>query len=128
MTLTALVVDDEAPARKRLRDLIAAEPGIELVAECEDGPTAVRAIRELRPDIVFLDVQMPEMDGFGVLGEVGPAAAPWIVFVTAYDQHALAAFEARAVDYLLKPFTRERFRETLARVGPGSGRGAGDLA
>ena len=72
----------------------------------------------LRPDVLFLDVQMPEMDGFGVLDAVGPRAVPWVVFVTAYDEHALAAFEARAVDYLLKPFTRERFRETLARLGP----------
>lgn len=128
MTLMALVVDDEAPARKRLRDLIAAEPGIELLAECEDGPSAVEAIRDHKPDVVFLDVQMPEMDGFDVLTAVGVGVVPWVVFVTAYDQHALAAFEVRAIDYLLKPFTLERFRQTLARVRHESGRGGADLA
>lgn len=116
MTLTALVVDDEAPARKRLRDLIAEEPGIRLLAECEDGPSAVDAIVELGPDVVFLDVQMPEMDGFQVLEAVGADRIRALVFVTAYDEYALAAFEARALDYLLKPFTRERFRETLSRL------------
>jgi len=119
MRLTALIVDDEAPARKRLRDLIAAEPDIDLVGECEDGPSAVDAILALEPDILFLDVQMPEMDGFEVLEAVGVGVVPSVVFVTAYDQHALAAFEARAIDYLLKPFTRERFSETLRRVRPG---------
>lgn len=125
MTLTALVVDDEAPARKRLRDLISNEDGLELVAECEDGPSAVEAILEHDPDVLFLDVQMPEMDGFEVLEAIGLDRAPAVVFVTAYDRHALAAFEARAVDYLLKPFTRERFRETLARLVPEP---PGDLA
>lgn len=118
MTLRALVVDDEAPARRRLRDLIADEPEIELVGECEDGSAAVEAILGLEPDVVFLDVQMPEMDGFEVLDTVGVDAVPSVVFVTAWDRHALAAFEARAVDYLLKPFTRERFRETLSRLTP----------
>jgi two-component system LytT family response regulator len=119
MRLTALIVDDEAPARKRLRDLIAAEPDIDLVGECEDGPSAVDAILALEPDILFLDVQMPEMDGFEVLDAVGVGVVPSVVFVTAYDEHALAAFEARAIDYLLKPFTRKRFSETLRRVRPG---------
>ena len=123
MTLRALVVDDEAPARRRLRDLIASEPDVELVGECEDGPAAVEAIRSLEPDVVFLDVQMPEMDGFQVLDAVGLDAMPSVVFVTAYDRHALAAFEARAVDYLLKPFTRDRFCETLRRLRPGAGAG-----
>ena len=126
MTVRALVVDDEAPARKRLRDLLAAEPGFELVGECEDGPTAVEAIEDLEPDVVFLDVQMPEMDGFEVLEAVGIETVPYVVFVTAYDRHALAAFEARAIDYLLKPFTRARFRETLTRIGAG-GRAEGSL-
>ena len=127
MTLRALVVDDEAPARKRLRDLISAEPGIELVGECEDGPAAVEAIESRSADVLFLDVQMPEMDGFDVLAEVGVDAVPFVVFVTAYDQHALAAFEARAIDYLLKPFTRDRFRETLERIRR-AGREEGALA
>lgn len=116
MTLSALIVDDEAPARKRLRDLLGREPDVELVGECSDGPAAVAAILELGPDVVFLDVQMPEMSGFDVLRSVGLDAVNAVVFVTAYDQHAVEAFEARAVDYLLKPFTRERFRETLERV------------
>jgi two-component system LytT family response regulator len=124
MRLTALIVDDEAPARKRLRDLIAAEPDIDLVGECEDGPSAVDAILALEPDILFLDVQMPEMDGFEVLDAVGVGVVPSVVFVTAYDEHALAAFEARAIDYLLKPFTRKRFSETLRRVRPGPTRPA----
>jgi two-component system LytT family response regulator len=128
MRLTALIVDDEAPARKRLRDLIAAEPDIDLVGECEDGPSAVDAILALEPDVLFLDVQMPEMDGFEVLEAVGVGVVPSVVFVTAYDQHALAAFEARAIDYLLKPFTRERFSETLRRVRPGPTRHDADLS
>jgi two-component system LytT family response regulator len=128
MRLTALIVDDEAPARKRLRDLIAAEPDIDLVGECEDGPSAVDAILALEPDVLFLDVQMPEMDGFEVLEAVGVGVVPSVVFVTAYDQHALAAFEARAIDYLLKPFTRERFSETLRRVRPSPTRHDADLS
>jgi len=125
MTLRALVVDDEAPARKRLRDLIAAEPGVTLVGECDDGPSAVSAIRALGPDVLFLDVQMPEMSGFDVLEAVGLEAVPSVVFVTAHDTHALAAFDARAIDYLLKPFTKARFREALDRVRARGDRGAG---
>lgn len=116
MTLRALIVDDEGPARKRLRDLVAGVAALELVGECDDGPSAVDAIRALGPDVLFLDVQMPEMDGFEVLREVGVGAVPAVVFVTAYDRHALAAFDARAVDYLLKPFTEERFLDTVERV------------
>ena len=116
MTLSAVIVDDEAPARKRLRDLLCDEQDVEIVAECPDGPTAVDEILRHEPDVVFLDVQMPEMDGFEVLKTVGTERAPAVVFVTAYDRHAVEAFEARALDYLLKPFTRDRFRETLQRV------------
>ena len=116
MSISALIVDDEAPARKRLRDLLAKEADVDVVAECPDGPSAVDALLEHEPDVLFLDVQMPEMDGFEVLRLVGLDAAPVVVFVTAYDQHALEAFEARALDYLLKPFTGKRFGETLDRV------------
>lgn len=116
MTLRALIVDDEAPARKRLRDLIDVEPDLTVVGECDDGPSAISAIRALRPDVLFLDVQMPEMSGFDVLEAVGLEAVPSVVFVTAHDTHALAAFDARAIDYLLKPFTRARFREAVHRV------------
>ncbi|GMR12793.1 MAG: LytTR family DNA-binding domain-containing protein [Gemmatimonadota bacterium] len=116
MTFSAIIVDDEAPARKRLRDLLKDEDDVEIVAECPDGPSAVDAILHYEPDVLFLDVQMPEMGGFEVLRAVGPDQAPTVVFVTAYERHAVEAFEARALDYLLKPFTRSRFRETLARV------------
>ena len=116
MTLSAIIVDDEAPARKRLRDLLRDEDDVEVVAECPDGPSAVDAILRHDPDVLFLDVQMPEMDGFEVLRAVGSDQAPAVVFVTAFDRHAVEAFEARALDYLLKPFTRSRFRETLQRV------------
>ena len=113
---SALIVDDEAPARKRIRDLLAGEPDISVVGECADGKEAVEAIRGHRPDIVFLDVQMPGHDGFEVLREVGLDAVPAVVFVTAHDEHALEAFDARALDYLLKPFSRGRFRESLGRA------------
>ncbi|MBT8403516.1 MAG: LytTR family DNA-binding domain-containing protein [Gemmatimonadetes bacterium] len=128
-TLSVLIVDDEAPARQRLRDLLRAVPGIDLLGECDDGPSAVDAIVERSPDVVFLDVQMPEMSGFDVLHALEPERMPMIVFVTAYDRHAVAAFEAGALDYLLKPFTEDRFRasvervrERLEREGPGAER------
>lgn len=114
--LRTLVVDDEAPARRRLRTLLAGESNVVLVGECPDGPAAVDAIAVLRPDLLFLDVQMPEMNGFDVLRAVGANAVPALVFVTAYDQYALQAFDAHALDYLLKPFTNTRFREMLERA------------
>ncbi|MGH7555576.1 MAG: LytR/AlgR family response regulator transcription factor [Longimicrobiales bacterium] len=115
-TLRALIVDDEAPARRRLRTLLAREPGVTIVAECPDGPSAVEAIRDLGPDLLFLDIQMPEMNGFDVLRAIGIDAVPAVIFVTAYDQYALQAFEAHALDYLLKPFANARFHEALERV------------
>jgi two-component system, LytTR family, response regulator len=114
--IRALIVDDEAPARRRLRTLLAREPDVTLVGECADGPAAVQSIRELHPNLLFLDVQMPEMSGFDVLRAVGIDAVPAVVFVTAYDRYALQAFEAHALDYLLKPFANQRFRDTLDRV------------
>lgn len=116
MKIRTLIVDDEPLARERLHKLLQAEPDLEIVAECGDGATAVAAIEEHRPDVVFLDIQMPELDGFGVLEAVAVPELPVVVFVTAYSQHAIRAFEIHALDYLLKPFTRERFRQTLARV------------
>lgn len=116
MKIRTLVVDDEPLARERLRKLLAAEPDIEILAECGDGAAAVSAIEEHRPDVVFLDIQMPELDGFGVLDAVAVAELPVVVFVTAYSQHAIRAFDIHALDYLLKPFTRDRFRQTLDRV------------
>jgi two-component system LytT family response regulator len=124
--LSCLIVDDEAPARKRIRDLLRGRPDVDLLGECEDGPSAVEAIVERSPDVVFLDVQMPEMSGFDVLQALEPEQVPVIVFVTAYDRHAVDAFEAGALDYLLKPFTEARFgasldrvRDRLEREGPG---------
>jgi len=116
MRIRALIVDDEPLARRRLRSLLRSEPDIDLAGECGDGRCAVAAILEKKPDLVFLDVQMPELDGFAVLDAVGAEMLPAIVFVTAYDEHALRAFEVFALDYLLKPFDRERFRKTLERV------------
>jgi two-component system LytT family response regulator len=111
-----LVIDDEAPARSRLRHLLAGEPDVEVIAECSSGREAVSAIHQHQPDAVFLDIQMPRMTGLQVCEEVGVAQLPLVVFVTAYDQYAVKAFEVHAVDYLLKPVDRERFQGTLARL------------
>ncbi|MGD8495731.1 MAG: LytTR family DNA-binding domain-containing protein [Gemmatimonadales bacterium] len=114
--LRVLVVDDEPLARERLRSLLAADPKVELVGECADGRGAVEAIVELAPDLVFLDVQMPLLDGFGVVNEIGVDAMPAVIFVTAYDEYAIQAFEVHALDYLLKPFDRSRFERALERA------------
>ncbi len=112
--LRVLIVDDEAPARALLREYLGAEPGLEVTGECANGFEAVKAIGESKPDLVFLDVQMPKLDGFEVLELLDDP--PAVVFCTAYDEFALKAFEVHAVDYLLKPFGRERLAEALARV------------
>ncbi|MBW3661240.1 MAG: response regulator [Gemmatimonadetes bacterium] len=114
--IRALIVDDEPVARAGLWALLDADGEIEIVGECATGREAVEAIRAERPDLVFLDVQMPDLDGFGALAELDPEETPVIVFVTAHDEHALKAFEASAVDYLVKPFDRERFERALARA------------
>jgi len=111
-----LVVDDEPAARDAIRGLLAGDPEIQLVGECPDGASAVAAIREHAPDLLFLDIQMPELDGFGVLRQLDPAELPVIVFVTAYDRYALRAFDVHAVDYLLKPFDDDRFLGALERA------------
>lgn len=117
MSLRVLIVDDEPLARQRLRRLLRCEAGIDVLAECGDGSAALLAIEEHQPDLIFLDVQMPEMSGFEVLAAVAPPARmPAVIFVTAYDRFALQAFEAQAVDYLLKPFGEERVRQALERV------------
>jgi len=113
MSIRALIADDEPLAREHIRDLLAQEPEIELVGECADGKQTVTAIESNRPDLLFLDIEMPELDGFGVLREVGPERMPFVIFVTAYDKYALQAFDAHALDYLLKPFDRERFQRAL---------------
>lgn len=114
--IRALVVDDEAPARKRLVDLLHKDTDVEAVIEAENGIQAVSLIEKEHPDIVFLDVQMPGIDGFGVIDALGADQMPATIFVTAYDQFALKAFEADAVDYLLKPFGNKRFEQAMARI------------
>ena len=114
--IRALIVDDEPIARAGIRTLLTREADVSVVGECRDGAEAVRRIRADRPDLVFLDVQMPELSGFEVLSSLEDSELPAIVFVTAYDEYALDAFEASAVDYLLKPFDRERFGRALARA------------
>ena len=111
--IRAAIVDDEVPARAALRHLLASDPDIEVVGEAADGREAIALIEREHPDLVFLDVQMPELTGFDVLRSLDPDALPAVVFVTAYDQYALRAFDVHAADYLLKPFSDERFRETL---------------
>jgi two-component system LytT family response regulator len=116
LKVRTLIVDDEALARERLRQLLQAEQETELVGECSDGNEAVAALLEKKPELVFLDIQMPELDGFGVLEAISGQLSPVIVFVTAFDKFALRAFEVHAVDYLLKPFDRERFQTALRRA------------
>ncbi len=123
MTIRALVVDDEVAARERIRRLLVEEEGIELIGERDSGPGALQAIRDLEPDLLFLDVQMPGFDGFRVLAGIDPARMPAIVFVTAHDQYAVRAFDAHAVDYLLKPFDGARFRTAIERARAALGEG-----
>ena len=116
MSLRVVIVDDEPLARERVRTFLADEPELEIVAECADGAEAVKQIEKLRPDVVFLDVQMPRLNGFEVLEALEPDAMPIVVFTTAHDDHAIRAFEVSAVDYLLKPFKQPRFRKALERA------------
>jgi two-component system, LytTR family, response regulator len=113
---SVLIVDDEPLAREGLRMLLTRDPQVAAISEAKNGREAATAIRESRPDLVFLDVQMPEMDGFQVVQEVGPEQMPAVVFVTAHDQYAIRAFEINALDYLLKPVTAERFHQALDRA------------
>jgi two-component system LytT family response regulator len=115
--MKALIIDDEELARMVVREHLAAHPDVEVVAECANGFEALKAAAQFQPDLVFLDIQMPKLDGFEVLELLeAEGKRPAVVFVTAYDQHALRAFEAHAVDYLLKPFSRERFDAALAKA------------
>jgi two-component system, LytTR family, response regulator len=114
--IRVLIVDDEPLARQRLEDLLRAERGVEIVASVDNGAAAVDAVRSLRPDIAFLDVQMPGKTGIDVVREVGPEAMPLTIFVTAYDRYALQAFDLAAVDYLVKPFDDERFEQAFHRA------------
>lgn len=110
-----LIVDDEAPARKKLRSFLSEETGLTII-EAGDGREAIRTIEEETPDLVFLDIQMPKITGFQVIEAIGVEHMPPIVFVTAYDQYAIDAFEINAIDYLLKPFDQQRFKKTFARA------------
>jgi two-component system LytT family response regulator len=116
MTIRALIVDDEPLARARICALLAHEPDIDVIGVCATGEEAIEAIRAHEPALVFLDVQMPQVDGFGVVDAIGAHRMPVTIFVTAFDEFALRAFEAHALDYLLKPFPEDRFRDALARA------------
>jgi len=111
-----LIVDDEPLARDRLRGMLQREPNVDIIGECDNGPDALTAIRRQRPEVVFLDVQMPGCDGLKVVNDLGPELRPAIVFVTAYDRFAVDAFAVQAVDYLLKPFDRDRLHAAVERV------------
>jgi two-component system, LytTR family, response regulator len=129
MTVRVLIVDDEELARQRLQRLLAAEEDVEVIGEASDGVQALDSIRRLTPDLVFLDVQMPEVDGFAVLERLRPRPAPAIIFVTAHDDYALRAFDVHAVDYLRKPFDAARFKEAFSRARQRlAGSGAEDQA
>jgi two-component system, LytTR family, response regulator len=116
VNIRTIIVEDEPLARERLRNLLEAETDIEIVAEASDGVSAVEEIREHEPDLVFLDVNLPELDGFGVIEQLGLEAVPGIIFVTAYDHFAVQAFDAHAVDYVLKPFDEEGLRTAVGRA------------
>lgn len=114
--IRALIVDDEPLARKGVRRHLASEVDIQIIGECSNGLEAAAVIRKEKPDLVFLDVQMPELDGFGVIAEIGMLEMPAVIFVTAYDAHAIRAFEVQALDYVLKPFEASRFRIAVSRA------------
>jgi two-component system LytT family response regulator len=116
MAIRVLVTDDEPIARRRIRRFLRAESNVDVIGECSNGREAIEMIRQHNPDLVFLDVQMPDVDGFGVVSALGPEHMPAVIFVTAYDEYALKAFEVNAMDYLLKPFDAERFRSAFQRA------------
>ena len=114
--IKVMIVDDEPPARNKIRELLKTETDVDIIAECSNGREAVEAVASKPPDLLFLDIQMPELDGFGVIEALGPENLPAVVFVTAFDQYAVQAFEVHAIDYLLKPFDRQRFQTALTRA------------
>jgi len=116
VSIRTVVVDDEALARSRLRKFLLQEPGVEIIGECANGPEAIALVGSQATDLLFLDVQMPEVSGFDVLTALPPERVPLVIFVTAHDQHAISAFEVRALDYLLKPFTQARLQEAVRRA------------
>ena len=129
MSIQTLIVDDEPLARDRVRQLLQADQEFHVAGECRNGSEAVEAIRKARPDLVFLDVQMPEVDGFGVIEAICARNMPAVIFVTAYDKYALRAFDENALDYLLKPYDERRFQRAVQRVKDHLNRGnSGDVA
>jgi two-component system LytT family response regulator len=116
LVIRAIVADDERLARRKLRMLLGSESQIEVVAECLNGKQTVSAMRSFRPDMLFLDIQMPDLDGFEVLSEISPEEMPQVIFTSAYDQYAIRAFEAHALDYLLKPFDQDRLHAAIERA------------
>lgn len=116
MKIRAIIVDDEPLAREGIRTFLGEEPDVEIVGECADGASAVRAVEKRRPDLLFLDVQMPRLNGFDVLTAISPEAMPLVIFTTAHDAHAIRAFDVNALDYLLKPFKQARFKTALQRA------------
>jgi two-component system, LytTR family, response regulator len=129
MSIQTLIVDDEPLARDRVRQLLQTDQEFHVAGECRNGAEAVEAIRKARPDLVFLDVQMPEVDGFGVIEAIGARNMPAVIFVTAYDKYALRAFDENALDYLLKPYDERRFQRAVQRVKDHLNRGnSGEVA
>jgi two-component system, LytTR family, response regulator len=116
MKLRVIIADDEPLARERVRSLLTGEPGVEIVAECSNGAQTLKATQEYQPDLIFLDVQMPRLNGFEVLEALGLEQIPAVIFTTAHDEHAIRAFEVNALDYLLKPFTETRFKSAVQRA------------
>jgi two-component system LytT family response regulator len=129
MKARVLITDDEPLSRRRTARLLRERDDVEVIGQCSGGEEAIAAIREENPDLVLLDIQMPDVDGFGVISEVGTDAMPYVIFITAFDQHAIKAFEVNAVDYLVKPYSTERFHESidraLKRLEEKSGKGDG---
>jgi two-component system LytT family response regulator len=116
MIARVLITDDEPLSRRRTARLLREREDVEVIGQCSGGEEAITAIREDRPDIVLLDIQMPDVDGFGVISEIGAANMPYVIFITAFDEHAIKAFEVNAVDYLVKPYSTERFHDSIDRA------------
>jgi two-component system LytT family response regulator len=114
--IPTIIADDEHLARKKMRLLLGSEPGVQVIAECQDGQQTIEAVKTHRPDLLLIDIRMPDMDGFQVLAKLDPEEMPVVVFTTAYDQFAIRAFEAQALDYLLKPFDSERLHQAIERA------------
>ena len=127
MNVRAIIADDEPLARERVRSLLAGEPDIEVLAECANGAQTLKAVQQHRPDLLFLDVQMPRLNGFEVIEALETEQAPVVIFTTAHDEHAIRAFEVNALDYLLKPFTESRFKLAVQRARDQLAKGAEQL-